>query len=253
MTTGFRERLLAHETLLCSFGIEIASPAVPESMSQAGFDALIIDLEHSSFSLAEVAAMVTACRAAGLCSLVRVGDASRGFITRVADMWPDGLMFPGVQSAEQARDIVDAARYHPAGTRGVCPMLRYTALLRETRFERINASLALVLQVEGAAGVRNAPEIASVQGVDAIFVGTYDLSQALGITGAIEDEQIVEVGRVLRANLPSATILGAYIESADAAAAWRGVGATLLAYGTDAQLFLSACRTAVEEVRRTDP
>lgn len=246
---GLRERLLSHELILCSFGIEISAAAVPEAMAQAGFDALIVDLEHSAFSAAEAAALVTACRASRLWSVVRVNESTRGAITRCADMWPDGLMFPGVETVDQARAIVAAARYYPEGDRGACPMLRYSPLPREKRFEHLNTSLALVLQVEGAEGVRNAVEIAMVPGVDAIFVGTYDLSQALGITGAVEDERILDAGRSLRASLPQSVPLGAFVQSPEAAGAWREIGATLIAYGTDAQLFLSACRSAATAVR----
>jgi 4-hydroxy-2-oxoheptanedioate aldolase len=241
----FRERLLSREPLLCSFGIELPAAAVPEAMAQAGFDALIVDLEHSPFTLSEAATMVVACRAAGLASVIRVGDSSRSAITKAADLWPDGLMFPGVATAEEARAIVAAARYHPHGSRGVCPMVRYAPLPRETRFATLNESLALVVQVEGAEGVANAPAIAAIPGVDALFVGTYDLSQALGITGEIEDERILSAGRDLRARLPDTTPIGAYVQSAETARAWADAGASLIAYGTDAQLFLSACQVAV--------
>jgi len=248
----FRDRLLRRDLLLGSFGVELAAAAVPEALAQSGFDLLIVDMEHSAFGLDQVAQLVTACRASGLASVVRVSDHSRSAITRVADMWPDGIMFPGVESAEQAQAIVEASKYAPIGSRGVCPMVRYSAL-PENRYEILNDRLALILQIEGRAALAQAAAIANLAGVDALFVGTYDLSQSLGITGRVDDPRVLEAGRELRALLPETTALGVYVWSGEMARQWREAGATLIAYATDAQLFLAGCRAAASAAREGVP
>jgi 4-hydroxy-2-oxoheptanedioate aldolase len=253
VASGFRERLAGREFLLGSFGIELSGGAVPHALAQSGFDLLIIDTEHSSFSLEQVANQVAACRAAGIASVVRVADNSRSSITRVADIWPDGIMFPGVESVVEARAIVAAAKYSPTGQRGVCPMVQYSALPPAERYAILNERLALILQVEGASALEEAPGIAEVDGVDALFVGTYDLSQSLGIPGQLNDPRVFEAGRRLREALPASTALGVYVQSAEAAHQWLAAGVSLVAFATDGQLFLAACHDAAASVRSTTP
>jgi 4-hydroxy-2-oxoheptanedioate aldolase len=248
-----RERLSRREQLLGSFNIELSGPAIPYALAQAQFDLLIVDSEHSSFGLREVAELVTACRAAGIASVVRVPDNSRSSITRVADLWPDGIMFPGVETEAEARSIVDAAKYAPLGQRGVCPMVRYSALPADERYEVLNERLALILQVEGERALEESPAIAAVPSVDALFIGTYDLSQSLGIPGRLDDPRVFEAGRRLRAALPARTALGVYVQTPGMARQWIDAGASLIAYATDGQLFLSACRAAAAAVLEPDP
>jgi len=243
----FRDRLRRREPLLGCFGVELASPAVPHALAQAGFDALIVDTEHSAFSLDQVLGLVTACQAAGLAALVRVTDLSRSSVTRAADMWPDALMFPGIESESQARAAVELARYAPLGRRGVCPMLRYGPL--RNPYEALNDRLGLVLQVEGEAAVKEAAKIAGVPGVDCVFIGVYDLAQSLGIPGLIEDSSVLEAGRQVLAELPTGVALGVYVSSATMAQTWKAVGATFLAYATDALLLLAGCQAAAQAAR----
>lgn len=246
----FRQRLRDRELVLGCFGIELAATAVPEALAQSGFDVLVVDTEHSAFGLEQVAHLVTACRAVGLNALVRVSDEARARVTRAADMYPNGLMFPGIESVAQARAAVEVAKYMPLGRRGVCPMLRYERL-GESRYEQLNEELALVLQVEGKGGLENAAEIAAVDGVDAIFVGVYDLSHALGLPGQIDHPEVVEEGRRLRDKLPARTALGVYVANADMARTWRTLGATFIAYATDALLLLAGCRAAAAALRES--
>jgi 4-hydroxy-2-oxoheptanedioate aldolase len=155
-------------------------------------------------------------------------------------------MIPGVESEEEARAVVELAKYAPLGRRGVCPMLRYEPL--EDRYTLLNERLALLLQVEGESGVEAAAAIARVPGVDCVFVGVYDLSQSLGVPGQIEHPDVLDAGRRLSRDLPSDRALGVYVSSPSMARTWREAGATFLAYATDALLLLSGCREAARAV-----
>jgi 2-keto-3-deoxy-L-rhamnonate aldolase RhmA len=239
-----RARLRSREQLLGSFCIELGSETVPEAMAQAGFDFVVIDTEHSAFSPARVRSLVTACRAFGISSIVRINGDDRLTITRTADMAPDGLMFPGVETVEQAKAILEAARYAPLGLRGVAPMVAHSRLPADSRFTTLNEELAVIMQIEGHAAVEAAAAIANVPGVDAIFIGTYDLSQSLGIPGLVEDPRVYEAGAIIRRDLPESAALGVYVWSGEMADRWTNAGATLVAYGTDGQLFLASCRMA---------
>ncbi len=245
-----RDRLAVRETLLGCFNIELRGRALAYALAQTGFDLMVVDCEHSAFGLDTVAEHVTACRAAGLASIVRVPENSRTAITRVAELAPDGIMFPGVGSEDEAREIVDAAKYAPLGHRGVAPMVEHSALPTEERFATVNDRLALILQIEGVAAVEAAPAIAAVPGVDALFVGTYDLSQSLGIPGRLDDPRVFEAGSGIVAALPPRSALGVYVQTPQMAAQWLGAGATFLAYGTDGQVFLTGARAAAAAAGR---
>lgn len=247
MTGPFASRLRSRERLLGCFSVELPAVAVPEALAQAGFDFLVIDTEHSAYDLSQVAALVVACRSVGVASVIRVSDHSRAAITRAADMAPDGLMVPGVESAAQAREIVECAKYAPLGLRGVCPMVRYSALSGD-RYATLNETLALILQVEGPDGLRSGAEIAATEGVDALFVGPYDLSQALGLPGQPGHPEVLAAGLALRRSLPESAALGVYAADAQMAADWLDSVASFVTYGTDAQLFLAACHSAREAI-----
>lgn len=249
MSHELRERLARRELLLGTFGVELGGRAVAYALAQAGFEYLIVDAEHSTFGLEQIAHHVTACRAAGIASVVRVPDNSRSAITRVADMSPDAIMFPGVESEVEARRVVAAAKYSPLGQRGICPMVQYSAAPAADRYSILNDRLVLILQIEGTQALEEAPAIGRVPGVDALFVGTYDLSQSLGIPGELDDPRVYEAGRRLRSELSSTTALGAYAHTGETAQRWIAAGASFIAYATDGQLFLSACHAAASSIR----
>jgi 4-hydroxy-2-oxoheptanedioate aldolase len=129
-------------------------------------------------------------------------------------------------------------------------MVRYSEL-PNNRYEALNESLALLLQIEGQTGLAEASTIARVPGVDALFVGTYDLSQSLGIPGEVDHPQVLAEGHRLRGAIPETTALGVYVWSGEMARRWLDAGATMIAYATDGQLLLSACRAAASAVRQT--
>jgi 4-hydroxy-2-oxoheptanedioate aldolase len=243
-----RERLAGREFLLGSFNVEFLGQALPHALAQAGFDLVIVDTEHSSFGLIDVAQHVTASRAAGIASIIRVAENSRSAITRAAELWPDGIMFPGVECEDEARRIVAASKYAPLGQRGICPMVQYMSLPAGERYTIVNDRLALVLQLEGRHALAQAPRIASVTGVDAVFVGTYDLSQSLGIPGQLDDPRVFNAANQLLERLPENVALGFYTESPESARRWLDAGATFVAFSTDGQLFLGACRQAAASV-----
>jgi 4-hydroxy-2-oxoheptanedioate aldolase len=114
----------------------------------------------------------------------------------------------------------------------------------------LNDELALILQIEGTDALEQASAIAGIPGVDALFVGTYDLSQALGVTGQVDHPDVLEAGRSLRANMPEETALGVYVWSGEMARKWIEFGATLLAYTTDALLLAEGCRSAASTIRK---
>jgi 2-keto-3-deoxy-L-rhamnonate aldolase RhmA len=172
-------------TFLGPFGVE----AVAGATSAAGLDWLGVDLQHGAFEPADVAAVLRASR---LPVLVRVASHHPAALARVLDAGADGVIVPAVESAAQARALVDAAYPPPRGHRstGVCRAALVGA-----------ASLAdgpLILpMIETRAGLDDAAEILDVDGVDGVFVGPYDLALSLGAPSVTAEPVLEAIDAVL--------------------------------------------------------
>ncbi len=170
-------------------------PAIGELSAQLGFDFVVVDAEHTSASLEQVAHVVRGIDSAEgeTAVVVRVPDDDPTYLKRVLDLGVDGVMVPMVETTEQAEAIVEATRYPPEGIRGV-------GAGRATRFgldlspdDLAAAEPPVVIpQIESERAVEEAPELAAVDGIDALFVGPIDLSKALGVFGEWEGDTFRE-------------------------------------------------------------
>jgi len=190
--TDFRSDLRAGELLAA--WVSLDDPAVAE-LTAPDVEVVFLDTEHTPHSYRTVTDQVRAVDAAeGECATVaRVPWNDPVELKRVLDIGVDGVMVPMVETAAEARAAVDATRYPPAGSRGVAAA-RATGYGRyfEEYVGRADDEIGVIVQIESAAGVENAAEIAAVEGVDALFVGPADLSKNLDAFLAFDDEQFVE-------------------------------------------------------------
>lgn len=158
----------------------IPSAAIVEMCAYAGFDFIIIDNEHGSSDFETTEHMLRAARASGIVPLVRCFTPE---IPRILDMGASGVQIPMVNTAEQARDLVRRVRYPGVGGRGSAFSTRaagYGAFGGPNHTRRSNEGIALIAMIETPEAVENATDIASVEGIDAVFVGPNDLSHAMG-------------------------------------------------------------------------
>ena len=158
----------------------LPSPAIVEMCAYAGFDFVIIDNEHGSSDFETTENMLRAARASGIVPVVRCFGPD---ISRILDMGASAVQIPMVNTAEEARELVQQVRYPGAGRRGSAFSSRaagYGAFGGEAHTSRSNEGIALILMVETPEAVINAGAIAAVEGVDAVFVGPNDLSHAMG-------------------------------------------------------------------------
>ncbi|KAK4033572.1 Pyruvate/Phosphoenolpyruvate kinase-like domain-containing protein [Parachaetomium inaequale] len=182
---------------LCkSFGIKISTNGqVVQIARNAGFDCLFIDLEHGWLSVAEAANLCHVGLLAGITPFVRVPhQCGNGFVQRVLDGGAMGVIFPHVESAEDAKKAVDICKYPPLGCRsitGQAPLFGMQVLPPAELMERTNRSGSTVLvMLESAKAVDSADKIAAVEGVDAIVVGSQDLCVDLGLPGQVDSAQV---------------------------------------------------------------
>ena len=189
---GLRALVGTRPTKIGTFLFEFATPGIGQILKAAGADFAVLDMEHTGFGFDTVRQVVRYMQAANLPLVVRVPSQSRHHISRALDTGADGVMVPIVSSVEQARAVLDAARYWPDGTRGVALGLAHErfALRSEPllpRFAEQNARTAIILQVEDPRGAAAADEIAALPGVDMLWLGHNDLSVAMGRPGAFDD------------------------------------------------------------------
>ena len=213
MTTSasLRERVLAGETVFGTFAFS-ASPFILEIVAQSGLDWVLIDLEHGTARESDLLSLLMAA-GAHVPVLVRVESGERIRVGRALDLGADGVMVPQVHSAEQARRVAGRMRTQPAGERGIALFtrgMRYGAVGHDGVADR-HADLLSVVQIESRTALDEVEAIAATEGVDVLFVGSTDLSHALGIPGRLDDPvfgaALARVGRAARAAGKAAGVL----------------------------------------------
>lgn len=247
---ALRERLKSGEPLVATFSI-IPSVEVVELIALAGFDAVIIDLEHGAHGSEALGPLILAAKARGIYPLVRVRTSRPSEIGAALDAGAAGVIVPQIGSLGEAEKAVRAARFAPEGNRGANPFVRaadYSGRLEW--FAEANRDAAILLMIEGQSALLAASEIAALPNLDGIFIGPMDLSHALGIPGEMGHPKVVEAIQTVIAACKSNTITaGIFTGTPEAAKRWIAEGATLPAVSADTITFLRALKTLVDEVK----
>lgn len=179
---SFRQRLKDGEIVLgCAVGI--AHPIAVEAAGYAGFDFVLLDTEHSALDITAIEPMILAARATGVAAIYRVRHLDAAAIGRALDIGSDGILVPHVKSAQQARAVVEAARYAPLGHRGLGPgrPIRFGLSDPGEYVAHANEQTVVAVMIEDQEAVENIEAIAAVDGIDVFNIGTWDLSNSLGV------------------------------------------------------------------------
>jgi len=184
VTSPFRQRVLGSETLIGAWA-SLDSPASAEVMAKAGLDWVVVDLEQGAATEASLLAHLYALDAGGTTALVRPPSGERLRVGRALDLGAAGIVIPRLDTAEQVREAVTFLRYPPAGQRGVALLTRGARLgtVNHAGVAALNDDIVGIIQIESPLALEAAEEIASIDGVDCLFVGPADLSHSLGIPG----------------------------------------------------------------------
>lgn len=190
------KRKLAQRAVTIGSWLSLGHPAIAEIMADAGFEWLVIDLEHSTTTLREAEALIRVIELKGCAPLVRVTSNDANQIKRVMDAGAHGVIVPMVNTPEEARAAVRAVRYPPQGTRGVGlgRAQGYGARFGEYA-ARINETAVVIAQIEHVDAVRNLEPILATEGIDGSLIGPYDLSGSLGKPGRYDDPDVVDILR----------------------------------------------------------
>lgn len=219
--------------------IIIPHPSGVEIAGMAGFDFVIIDMEHAAYSFETTENMTRAARAVGITPIVRVPDKSQSNVLRALEAGAMVVDVPLVGKASEAEAIVYAAKYAPLGGRGfnLGSMGNRYGFLGNTGQTpaRINAEILVMVQIETAEGVENAEAIAAVKNLDMIFVGVGDLSQSLGIPCDWENPKLINaVERTIKVARKAGKHVCVFTISPQMGKRWLSAGACMMALGSEA-------------------
>ncbi len=247
---GFRQRLVTGERLLSSF-IKTPHHSAVEIAGIAGFDAVVLDAEHAAFDATRMDISLLACRAANVCSLVRIADATKASVLQALDLGADGLVVPHVVSAEQASGIIASTRYR-SGNRGFSNSPRAGEYGRLSMTEHISLHderISVICQIEDAEAIERVDEIATVEGVDCLFVGRADLAVSFRTFDLGHPEVELAVIHSLRAARDAGKASGLFVSSLDEVERYAREGATFFILGSDQAALRTTWTQQVQQFR----
>ena len=241
---SLRRRILGGELTVGTF-LNLGSPMAAELCARAGFDWLVLDMEHGVLTEAGLLYMLHAVSGTPATAVVRVEEGTRLRIGRALDFGARALMVPRVESATHAADVVRFVRYPPLGVRGVALPTRSAGYgaLTHADIATAHEETALFIQLESGPAIEAADDIAAIDGVDVLFVGPTDLTHALGVPGDITAPAYAQaVTRVGRAAAEQGKAAGVLLWALDDLGPYRDAGFSVFAVGSDGGYVASAAR-----------
>jgi 2-keto-3-deoxy-L-rhamnonate aldolase RhmA len=231
----------------------LGCPTVAELLAHAGFDWLVIETEHNGLDAAEVQHMLMAVNSSETIPIVRVPSSNPVFIQRALDLGALGILVPMVRTVAEVRQVVAATRFPPDGTRSFGPLraTRYT-FDSEDYFQRANDNILVLFILETREMVENLESITAIPGVDALYVGEYDLSLSLGLNPMhlplAEVDAVVD--RLLDLARRTGVAAGIGSSSPDQLRHRQSQGFTLLGYAPDYVMLANAARAGIASLQR---
>lgn len=233
--------------------VRIAKPEIIEMLAMAGYDFGVIDLEHGAgVNMNDVYPLLLAAENRGLKLIARIPGINETYIKWLLDLGIGGLQIPHIKTKEDAEKAVEFAKFHPMGERGLCRFVRaaeFSNISKENYISQANSKSIIILQIEGVEGAKNIDEISSVEGVDVIFVGPYDLSQSMGLTGQIWHPDVAkEITRIIEICKKKNVETGVFTDTPEGIKHWSNLGVKYLNYRIDTELFIDFAKKSKAEV-----
>lgn len=249
---GLKARLSNRELTIGSW-LTMGHNEVAEIMAGAGFDWLVVDMEHSAITLSIAQSLIQVIGLCGVPPLVRVGENDPNLIKRVMDAGAHGVVVPMVNSTEEAERAVSSVYYPPKGTRGVGLTRAQSYGADFTGYRRSSeAESVVIVQIEHIRAVENLEDILKTDGVDGFIVGPYDLSGSLGVPGEFENPEVVNaLNRIKEVSEKMKALSGFHSVSSDPkdAAIKIGEGYRFVGYSLDILILGDFARRGVADIK----
>ena len=247
---------LAQNQVVASMIIRLVRTVeIAQIAKTAGFDSFYVDMEHNSFSFDTTGQICMAGLAAGIAPFVRVPSISPHDISRALDGGALGVIAPHIHSAREAERVVRAAKFAPLGDRSIAgglPHLQFRTFPATETIRALNEATMVLIMIESAEALAEVDEIAAVEGVDLLLIGTNDLCSSLGIPGQLDHDNVRSAyAKAMEACRKHGKHLGVGGLSAypRLAGEFVGMGARYVSTGTDLSFLLSAATAKAKQVR----
>lgn len=250
-TSTFRSRVLATEPLLGCF-LTWPTAGVAELLAIAGFDFLVLDAEHGFFSIESIEAMVIAADGAGIPAIARVPSCTAAEVGRSLDAGAAGILFPRGDGCATVRGAIQSAKFPPEGKRGLGGVRanRYGTQPLDRFVKDANERTVMIAQIETAGALAELSEIAAEPGLDVLYVGPNDLTQALGVPGQYGDPRYQDsLRRIAGQARSSGKTAGIMLGRADQIPGLRDLGYSFFTT-SDRTLFLESARDWRQALKR---
>jgi 4-hydroxy-2-oxoheptanedioate aldolase len=255
MKNLLKEKMINSEKVIGTF-FELGGNTAVECLGISGLDFFIIDTEHGPFDVESSMDFIRTAELKNITPLVRIKDISRPSVLKMLDIGAKGLIVPCVESIEQARNLVEWAKYYPLGKRGFF-MARPAGYGHEDFAQNINEyfkvcneETLLILQCETMRCFENIEDIVNIEGVDGIFIGPYDLSIGMGIPGQFNNVLFLQaIDRILKACKDAEKFSFIYTGNNAAAKKYLADGFNGVAVNMDADIYINAYKALISEVK----
>jgi 4-hydroxy-2-oxoheptanedioate aldolase len=247
---NLKERIVSGETVHGSW-INLGSIVSAEIIGNAGFDWVLIDLEHGAGNDATMYLQLQALESTSATPLVRTDELSRPKAQRILDAGAMGIMFPRIDNPEDAQLAASMLYYPPKGIRGMAKMIRASGFGRSVNdYESMQRKLVGIVQVETINAVKEIDSIAAINGVDVLFVGPSDLTMALGIFNQFDhpnyQQAIRDVGKAAQKHGKAAGVL---LQDISEYEMYHQLGYRVLACGGDAAFVAKGAAEMAKQMR----
>ena len=224
-------------------------PAFVEAAGHAGYDFVLLDMEHGTTTFHTPPNLIRAANVAGVCPVVRVPRGTDIWIDQALDVGAGAVMIPQIDTAEQARAAISAAKFSPVGPRRPSRFVRsagFGAVPGSEYFSKAQDT-AVILQAEGKKAVENLDEILDVPGIDVLFVGPYDLSSSLGLVGQVDHPDVLAcIKGIIDKATAKGVKVGCFADTVEVGRKWRDLGVKFIGYACDTYIFMEAAKADVE-------
>ena len=228
------------------------APDLVEILAVAGFDFVVIDNEHGPMGQESSQHLIRAAELRGITPIVRIPDSMEGTILHILDVGAHGIQVPQVNDPETAKAIVSRSKYSPVGRRGVAFARSSDYGLTDLGkyFEYENNQVMIVAHCENTTCLENLDAICRIPEIDVIFLGPYDMSQSMGITGQVTHPRIEEAAqKVLETTKKYGKVAGIYAGNGAIAKERAAQGFQYITIAMDILLFGAKCRQEIEAFR----
>jgi len=252
---NIKRRLRQGETLTGCW-LNLGSSLTAEMVGMAGFDWVLIDLEHGAGGETDVLHQLQALEHTPAAALVRVESAQRQRIHRILDMGAEGIMCPRINNAIEAAAVADGLHYPPDGSRGIAKMIRATGFGQNFPEYYKNAAdnILGIIQIETAEVLHHLDAIAALAAIDVLFIGPSDLSMALGIFGQFDHPLYIDALKAtVNAAQKAGKAVGILIADPDDFKRYREMGIRLIACGADGAFVANGARTMAGKLKAQLP